>query len=303
LFYYIAVVNITLDDCTVAEVMEQNLITEYKNTGILLPQLGFSRETVGAWLHKINNNYIADSSEREGGRRYVSADKLYELGILQEVLTNELQQLILSLIPNPVLFHCHAYSIPHSEFKNHIGFHHKSGWHRDHVESGVSENGVSAFSLFLYLTDVTHEDNGVFELVPSYFQGDNIWGKKSIRFKGDSGFCFLWDRSLYHRPHPNKASFSREIIKISVHSNGYPNSRINLPEFKKLKEMSAGKHPLINYLSGDKFSGSSDFVPFLRNNNAQNLPKNNDSYTNARAFYRPKVTPLIKRVVSKFKLP
>lgn len=277
----------------------EKLTAEYQKTGVLIPNETYDSSTMTRWLELIRSAYTTDDSGRSGGRKYVTADKLYELGILQELITPHLKSLILALEPNPVFFHCHAYSIPHSQTENHIGFHDRAGWHRDHIESGFSANNTRAFSIFIYLTDVNNETNGAFELIPSYFEGDSILGKKSHRFFGQSGHWFLWDRSLFHRPHPNTATYSREIIKLSIQSNGDNNSRIKLSEFENLCQLSQNKDDFIHYLAGGHFGDSKSW------NNIDQQPSQQCKVTlknpknNARVFYLPKPRTLVDRVKRK----
>ncbi|GFD77583.1 hypothetical protein KUL118_04450 [Tenacibaculum sp. KUL118] len=279
--------------------MKQNkILNEYTKTGVLLPNPGYTPEQIAKWRQLINEEYQSDQSGRDGGRRYVTSDKLYELGILEEILNTKMESVILSIIPNPVFFHCHAYSIPNSQKTNHIGFQAKDGWHRDHVESGPSEFGGRAFSIFIYLTDLPNEDYGAFELIPSYFDGDNIFGRKSHRFFGKPGFTFLWDRCLFHRPHPNRASVSREIIKLSIHSNGYDNSRINEDEFTKLKVLSKDKNSFINYMAGGEYSPTRRFLPFNESKNLD-ICELSAFTPNSRTIYRPKISSLASKIKSK----
>lgn len=238
---------------------KSELINAYREHGVLDLGVRFSTTQIEHWKNMLHSEYSQDSSGRDGGRRYVDAAKLNKLGILGEIFTEDMKFIITALEPNPVFFHSHAYSIPHSQKKNHIGFHQSAGWHRDHVESGFSENDTSAFSLFIYLTDVDEEGDGVFELIPKYIDGDQCYGKKSLRFFGKKGTAFIWDRRLFHRPHVNSNDVSREIIKISVHSNGYPNSRISHEEFCSLQEDS---DPFVAYISGKYFQADQDYRRF-----------------------------------------
>ena len=279
---------------------QQRLLEEYAKTGVLLPELEYSPQLIKRWKKLITEEYKSDQSGRAGGRKYVKSDRLYELGILDEILNDNLQSLILSIIPNPVFFHCHAYSIPNGENTNHIGFQEKDGWHRDYVESGPSELGGRAFSIFIYLTSVPNEDYGAFELIPSYFEGENIFAKKSLRFFGEPGFSFVWDRSLFHRPHPNRANVSREIIKLSVHSNGYANSRINDDEFTKLKTLSKNKSNFINYLAGEEFSSNKSFTPYMPSKKLDSCKLLNFE-PNSRAIYRPKFSTISTKIKNKIR--
>lgn len=273
----------------------------YNNTGILDFGVHYEQATIAKWNRALDPIFL----EKKQVRTYADASTLFDLGILQDLLTDKVKSCILKLEPNPVFFHCHAYEIPASSKVNHIGFHDVAGWHRDFVEPNmISQSGSKAFSIFIYLTDVDTEANGAFELLPEYFEGDKIFAKKSHRFFGKAGTCFFWDRSLYHRPHPNTSPTPRRIIKLSIQSNGWRNSRIHLDEFLKLKK-SATTEPLIAYMAGDNYTDSISSVPLYNTlNTEQNekIPSQvNPVEYNARVLYRPKITPIIRRVSNKLK--
>lgn len=274
---------------------KSELIDAYKEFGVLDLGVCFSESQIQKWKKNLHSEYSEDTSGRDGGRCYVDAAKLDDLGILSEIFTEEMKFIITALEPNPIFFHSHAYAIPHSQKKNHIGFHQSAGWHRDHVESGFSENDTSAFSLFIYLTDVEEEGDGVFELIPKYIEGEQCYGKKSLRFFGKKGTAFIWDRRLFHRPHVNSNDVSREIIKISVHSNGYPNSRISNNEFSSLQEH---QDSFISYISGKYFQAGRDYkrLDFKSAVSSANIsvPR-----TNSRCLYMPDFKFLFNKVKTK----
>jgi len=199
----------------------------------LFPPL-YNEQCIQQWNDKLDR--FLDNGEAKK-RNYVSVDQLQELGILDLILNENLQELIDSLMNDAVLYHCHIYDIEGEQTKPHIhGDNSFEGWHRD-VEClyAAEKDKVHHFSLFVYLTDVD-SDNGPFEISPlSTFE---MLNRKvpSIKIKGGCGTCFLFDRTFLHRATANKSSIRRRVLKLSFQNKGLFNERILLPEFVKTKE-------------------------------------------------------------------
>lgn len=272
----------------------ENLIKNYQDYGVVDLRNIYQKSDIEKWNSVLDPFFKGESNER----KYVKCNQLFELGILDQLLNKKLINSILTLEPNPVLFHCHAYEIPANKKINHIGFHEKDGWHRDFVSDKVPDlQSLNAFSIFIYLTDVEDESFGAFELLPSYFFGDDILFKPSRRFFGAKGTSFIWDRSLYHRPHPNTSKKSRRIIKLSIQSNGQSNTRINLDEFTNVLGYE-NCSIFIKYLCGANYEEGCNFKKLNLQPSNHNIELN-DHFTNSRVLYFPKLKPLMKKVLNK----
>lgn len=167
-------------------------------------------------------------------RRYVNAQKLYELGLLSEIFSNRMRTLIAQLVPNPELHHCHMYEIEGNQSESHIrtedGLH---GWHRDdECLPDFVLGRPNCISIFIYMTDV-ETPNGPFELanIPPSKAFGLIAGKPCYRMTGPAGYTFIFDRTYIHRAHPNRSAKPRRLLKLSVQPKEIANPRISLPEF------------------------------------------------------------------------
>ncbi len=160
------------------------------------------------------------------------ADEIGSSGILPLVLSENMRNCLLSIMPDPVLYHMHIYEIAANQSQPHIFSETMAGWHRD----PDSENGgakATHVSIFVYLTDVESE-NGAFEFIP---QNPLLWLHKNtgyVSMLGKSGTSFLWNRNFYHRASPNRSDIRRRLLKISIQNNSFFSRHLGNEHFKPL---------------------------------------------------------------------
>jgi hypothetical protein len=166
------------------------------------------------------------------GRAYVYADDMQRLGLFGTILSPAMRSLIFSIVPDAVLYHCHAYEIPGLSTKPHIFSESLSGYHRD-PDSDYLPNHPTHISIFVYLTPVGPDD-GAFEFIP---RDPEKWLHASvptILAVGQPGFSFVWQRGFYHRASPNRGPRRRRLIKISVQPNTYDSVHLRNDNFERL---------------------------------------------------------------------
>lgn len=141
--------------------------------------------------------------------------------MIDEIFTPKLMTLIFSVIPNPILYHCHSYEINGLNSKPHIAEDNfLNGWHRDvDCIHDLGNSAIQHVSLFVYLTNVGNED-GAFEVCnkklgyfPRLFKSSNFY-----RITGKKGHSFLFNRTAVHRASPNQNTIQRRVLKISFQS-------------------------------------------------------------------------------------
>ncbi len=214
-------------------------------------------------INSFNNKFDELFSNQNSARRYVDSLDIYNLGIIDEIFTPKLVSLIFSIIPNPVLYHCHAYEIDGLNSKPHIAQNNfLNGWHRDvDCIHDLDNRGIQHVSLFVYLTHVGNED-GAFEICskklgyfPRLFKNSNFY-----KITGVKGHSFLFNRTAVHRASPNQKTTQRRVLKISFQSkdNVMPalNKKIKSHE-KRLNMLKTQKllprtNILLRSLFGDK---------------------------------------------------
>lgn len=166
------------------------------------------------------------------GRAYVYADDMQRLGLFGTILSPTMRSLIFSIVPDAVLYHCHAIEIPGLSTRSHIFSESLSGYHRD-PDSIYLPNNPSHISIFVYLTPVGPDD-GAFEFIP---RDPEKWLHASvptISAMGQPGFSFVWQRGFYHRASPNRGPRRRRLIKISVQPNAYESGHLRNENFQRL---------------------------------------------------------------------
>jgi hypothetical protein len=226
----------------------------------------YSKQTIEVWNEKFN----AVFSSQNLPRRYVNALDIFNAGLLKDVFTPQLQQLIYGMMPDAVLFHCHSYEIDANNARSHIAddvF--LDGWHRDidclhYLDSG----DIQHISLFVYLTDV-YDTNGAFEVC------DKVLGYfprlfKSFRFYkiiGAKGHTFLFSRSAFHRASPNISNVPRRVLKISWQSKRLPNNKLDLNQFTQVKRQLDGADVFLRQLFGDDQVSAEQVSTFMAKSN------------------------------------
>lgn len=180
-------------------------------------------------------NRVADpifASRKEQARSYVYADEIGRSGMLPLILSKNMRNCLLSVMPDPVLYHMHIYEIAENQNQPHIFADNLAGWHRD----PDSENGgreATHVSIFVYLTDVGIE-NGPFEFIP---QSSFLWLRKNTKYVsmlGKSGSSFVWNRNFYHRAAPNRSGVRRRLLKISIQNSRFISKHLSNEHFKSL---------------------------------------------------------------------
>ncbi len=165
-------------------------------------------------------------------RSYAHPDELVDAGLWSLIFSSRVRALLFSLMPDPVLYHCHAYEIAGNNDKPHIFGESLAGWHCD-VDRQQDDDPPTHISLFVYLTDVG-PDNGAFEFVPSTARQ---WLRPEAPFVsvfGKAGYTFLWNRKFFHRAAPNLSDVRRRLLKLSIQRNRYPSAHLANPHFQKV---------------------------------------------------------------------
>ncbi len=201
-----------------------------RNAGICrIPDLYTKREIDA--INEAVNPLLA--SRLEDRRAYVHPDELLELGILVQVFNERMKEALFSIMPDPVLYHCHIYEIAANDSRSHIFSDSLLGWHRD-PDSEFVQHEPTHISLFVYLTNVG-QDDGAFEFVPDV--PPSSWlrnGAPYIAVQGAPGYSFAWHRSYYHRASPNRGPVRRRLLKLSIQRNAFLSIHLGNPHFQTL---------------------------------------------------------------------
>jgi hypothetical protein len=194
-----------------------------------LPGL-YTREEIIAMNAAVNPLLLTRIAER---RAYVHPEEMLELGVMQMVFSERMMGTLFSIMPDPVLYHCHIYEIAANDTRSHIFADTLRGWHRD-PDSEYVAGDLTHVSIFVYLTEVGPED-GAFEFIPQV--PPTKWlrsGADYIRVQGLGGYSFAWHRNYYHRASPNSGPVRRRLVKLSIQRNAYPSVHLTNPHFKEL---------------------------------------------------------------------
>jgi len=188
------------------------------------------------------------SSRIEERRAYVHPDELKEIGLLDRLLGISMRAILFSIMPDPVLYHCHVYEIAANDTRPHIFAETLAGWHRD-GDCELLKNEVTHVSVFVYLTDVGAAD-GAFEFSPKDPTGWLHSGTPCATVIGSAGFTFAWQRSFYHRASPNRGPKRRRLFKISIQRNAFPSAHLKNQHFQKVMAMTPPGDPQMDLLLG-----------------------------------------------------
>lgn len=208
-----------------------------------------------AQINQWNSLFSPVFAQQDKSRRYVNAFDMFEMGIFEQVFNPQVQALIYQLIPDAVLYHCHAYETDARQNQPHIlADNFCDGWHRDwDCQYDLSNPNPQQFSLFVYLTDV-HQDSGCFEVnnkkfgfVPRLFKGSEFY-----QARGKTGYTFIFDRVAYHRASPNLSDTPRRVLKISFQSQKLTNKKLAIAQFSKLREVVSDESVFLRQLIGDQ---------------------------------------------------
>jgi len=188
------------------------------------------------------------NSRLEERRAYVHPDELKEIGVLDQLLCGPMRAILFSIMPDPVLYHCHVYEIAANDTRAHIFAETLAGWHRD-GDSELIKNDITHVSVFLYLTDVGAAD-GAFEFSPKDPTAWLLSSTPCVTVTGPAGFTFAWQRSFYHRASPNRGPTRRRLFKISIQRNAFPSLHLKNKHFQKVMEMTPPGDPQMDLLLG-----------------------------------------------------
>src|SRR5215813_10057225 len=195
------------------------------NAGICaLPGL-FSEDEI-ATINKAVDPLLRSRAEER--RAYVHPDEIFDLGLMDLIFTDRMKDLLFSIVPDPVLYHCHVYEIAANSRQSHIFSDSLAGWHRD-PDSGYTSGNPTHISLFVYLTNVG-DDDGAFEFVPDISPDKWLYnGLPYVAAKGPAGYSFAWHRSYYHRASPNRGPIRRRLLKLSIQPNRFTSVHLENP--------------------------------------------------------------------------
>jgi hypothetical protein len=181
-------------------------------------------------------------------RAYVRPDDMVTEGILDTVLSRRMRDLIFNLLPDPVLYHFHAYEIAGGSDKPHIFGDTLGGWHRDQ-DSELYQHSPTHISIFVYLGDVG-ADNGPFEFCPDPPQPGLRCDSPVISMTGHAGASFVWQRGFYHRAAPNHSPRRRRLIKLSLQPNAFRSPHLQADYFKNAIRAIPAGDPELDLLFG-----------------------------------------------------
>jgi hypothetical protein len=206
----------------------------------------YSKDEIDAINNAVDSVLAARATQH---RAYVHVDELVELGLIGQVFSERMQNALFSIMPDPVLYHCHISEIAAKAKVSHAFGNTLRGWHRD-IDSGFVKGDLTHFSIFVYLTDVGAED-GPFEFVPQVAPGTWVRsGTPYISVQQPAGFSFAWHRTYFHRASPNRGPVRRRIIKLSIQRNSFPSEHVTNPRFTKATSLLSGGDPRLDLLFG-----------------------------------------------------
>jgi len=231
----------------------EHVYSKLAESGICATSPLYSKEQIAKW-NVLLDEHIKQQTE---GRRYASADAIYQMGMLGEIFNQRMRDLIEHLMPDAVLHHCHIYEIEGNQAKSHIHSHNgRQGWHRDEECLPDFELSHPNFvSIFVYLTDVEIE-NGPFEIAdyPPSTGLEIVTNRPSFKMVGETGYSFVFDRAFMHRASPNVSATPRRVLKLSIQPPQFENTRIGLEEFTRVRQNIEGTDPFLEQLFGKAFN-------------------------------------------------
>ena len=225
------------------------VLRELSEQGVADLKPFFPQSVLADWNRRMNPLF----KDRPLDRSYVKADELHETGILGEFFTPAVRELIRGLIPDAVLYHCHAYEIAAQNEKPHIVGDVLNGWHRDLDVTATNPHSGDCLSFFLYLSEVVQKTDGPFEIIPKEFTGRVQKGMKSRKMMGPAGTFFIWNRKMLHRASPNSGSVRRRLLKLSIQPNTAANQYMAQPAFEKVLNETSARDEFLAFMFGKHF--------------------------------------------------
>ena len=165
-------------------------------------------------------------------RAYVMSEEMLQLDIFHLLMNQRMRDLLLSVMPDPVLYHFHIYEIAARQEVSHIFSEKPGGWHRD-GDAPFFAGDPTHVSVFVYLRDVGEED-GPFEFVKQSPEAGLCPDSLAVTMTGETGTSFAWHRSHFHRAAPNRGARRRRLMKVSVQRNAFPSPQLKRPHFQAL---------------------------------------------------------------------
>jgi len=181
-------------------------------------------------------------------RSYVRPDDMLEAGILHRILSPAMRDVLLSIVPDPVLYHFHAYEIAGNSSRSHIFADQLGGWHRD-PDSEYFARDPTHVSVFVYLSDVGDED-GAFEFSSQQPSVPLRSSSPAVTMTGPVGMSFIWHRGFYHRASPNRGPRRRRLLKISIQPNSFRSAHLSNDFFRKVTEQVPRGDVMLDLLLG-----------------------------------------------------
>lgn len=176
-------------------------------------------------------------------RSYVHPDELVSINLWSVIFSEQMRDVLFSIMPDPVLYHCHIYEIAGTNGEPHIFGERLSGWHCDVSENDNAKEPTHV-SVFVYLSDVG-PTNGPFEFAQS--TGHQWLSHKApyVSVRGKPGTTFAWNRRFFHRAAPNLADVRRRILKLSIQKNQFPSAHLANKHFgQTLQSIEPGDHEI-----------------------------------------------------------
>jgi hypothetical protein len=193
------------------------------------------------------------ASQVDKSRAYATAGDMAERGLFCDILNENMLALAFGIMPDPVLYHFHAYEIAANQKVSHIFADRLRGFHCD-ADSAFGGTEATHVSLFVYLSDVDRAD-GPFEFVmqpPNQLLSSN---SPVATMLGGVGTTFVWNRSFYHRASPNSGNRRRRLLKLSIQRNSFISAFLDNESFRRVKELvPAGQDARLDLLLG-RFQG------------------------------------------------
>lgn len=194
---------------------------DLKNKGILALQCQYSQRTLNKWNQLLDPLFAERVNEE---RAYVRINELHSLGIFEEIFPASMRNFIYQVMPDAVLYHCHAYEIAAQQDRPHVNDNEIDGWHQDQDTLGkLDPTEPHYLSFLIYLSDVSTENRGPFEFLPRSPKLRFKNGLDAIKVIGNVGTTIVFNRSFYHRASPNLSSVRRRVLKLSIQHNFLPN--------------------------------------------------------------------------------
>lgn len=198
-------------------------------------------------IDEIKNKIDKKLNHKDLRERIESRD-LYEMGILDNLFNKKIRYIINSIIPDGVLWHCMFLKTQSGQKKPHIKFNSEYGdWHRDRY-FGYDSERIDFLDIMIYLNDVGINDGPFAFLQKDPNQKPN---NKDLATKitGKKGTVIFSRIDWYHSATTNSGNTDRYMIRISLQSNAFHNSFLDLEENK--------------FLAKEYLNKNDDFMSFI----------------------------------------